>query len=326
MENNDIEFGNRLDLSELQASVLQIKTELSKVIVGQKHLVNLLLTALLAEGHVLLEGAPGVAKTITAKLLAKALAVDFSRIQFTPDLMPSDVLGTSIFNLKKSEFEFKKGPIFSNIVLADEINRAPAKTQAALFEVMEERQVTMDGEKYLLDAPYIILATQNPIEQEGTYRLPEAQLDRFLFKITIDYPNLEEEVEIITREHALKTTKLEQITSSLSKEKIVAFQALISQIIVEPHLIKYIAEIILNTRTNPFLYLGASPRASIAVLKASKAFAAINGRDFVTPEDIKQIAIPVLQHRVIITPEREMEGITSTQIINDILQSVEIPK
>ncbi len=326
MENNDIEFDNRLDLGELQASVLQIKTELAKVIVGQKQLVNLLLTALLAEGHVLLEGAPGVAKTITAKLLAKSLDVAFSRIQFTPDLMPSDVLGTSIFNLKKSEFEFKKGPIFSNIVLADEINRAPAKTQSALFEVMDERQVTMDGVKYVLDAPYIILATQNPIEQEGTYRLPEAQLDRFLFKITIDYPNLEEEVEIITREHALKTTKLDLITSSLSKAKIIKYQALISQIIVEPHLIKYIAEIILNTRTNPFLYLGASPRASIAVLKASKAFAAINGRDFVTPEDIKQIAIPVLQHRVIITPEREMEGITSTQIINDILQSVEIPK
>lgn len=326
MENNDIEFDNRLDLKELQESVLQIKTELAKVIVGQKQLVNLLLTALLAEGHVLLEGAPGVAKTITAKLLAKSLDVAFSRIQFTPDLMPSDVLGTSIFNMKTSEFEFKKGPVFSNIVLADEINRAPAKTQSALFEVMDERQVTMDGEKYLLDAPYIILATQNPIEQEGTYRLPEAQLDRFLFKITIDYPNLEEEVEIITREHALKTTKLELITSSLSKAKIVNYQALISQIIVEPHLIKYIAEIILNTRTNPFLYLGASPRASIAVLKASKAFAAISGRDFVTPEDIKQIAIPVLQHRVIITPEREMEGITSTQIINDILQSVEIPK
>lgn len=326
MENNDIEFDNRLDLGELQASVLQIKTELAKVIVGQKQLVNLLLTALLAEGHVLLEGAPGVAKTITAKLLAKSLDVAFTRIQFTPDLMPSDVLGTSIFNLKKSEFEFKKGPIFSNIVLADEINRAPAKTQSALFEVMDERQVTMDGVKYVLDAPYIILATQNPIEQEGTYRLPEAQLDRFLFKITIDYPNLEEEVEIITREHALKTTKLDLITSSLSKAKIIKYQALISQIIVEPHLIKYIAEIILNTRTNPFLYLGASPRASIAILKASKAFAAINGRDFVTPEDIKQIAIPVLQHRVIITPEREMEGITSTQIINDILQSVEIPK
>ncbi|WP_299434501.1 MoxR family ATPase [uncultured Maribacter sp.] len=325
-ENNDIEFNSRLNLEELKVSVAQIKEELAKVIVGQKHIANLLITALLAEGHVLLEGVPGVAKTITAKLLARSLEVDFSRVQFTPDLMPSDVLGTSIFNLKTSNFEFKKGPIFSNIILVDEINRAPAKTQAALFEVMEERQVTMDGVKYLLEAPYMILATQNPIEQEGTYRLPEAQLDRFLFKITIDYPNLEDEVEIITREHQLKTTKLAQITNSLSKEKIVQYQSLISQVIVEPHLIKYIAEIILNTRNNPFLYLGASPRASIAVLKASKAFAAINGRDFVTPEDIRQIAIPVLQHRVIITPEREMEGITSVQIINDILQSVDIPK
>ena len=327
MENeNDIQFTNRLNLEELKANVLQIKAELSKVIVGQKNMVNLLLTALLAEGHVLLEGAPGVAKTITAKLLAKALELDFSRVQFTPDLMPSDVLGTSIFNIKNSEFEFKKGPIFSNIVLADEINRAPAKTQAALFEVMEERQVTMDGTRYELEAPYMILATQNPIEQEGTYRLPEAQLDRFLFKITIDYPTLDEEVEIITREHQLTTSKLAQIVTALTKEKIIEYQGLISQIIVEPNLIQYIAAITLNTRTNPFLYLGASPRASIALLKASKAFAAVNGRDFVTPEDIKQVAIPVLQHRIIITPEREMEGITTAQVISDILQTVEIPQ
>lgn len=322
----DIQFENRLNLQELQVSVAQIKSEISKVIVGQKNLVNLIITALLAEGHVLLEGAPGVAKTITAKLLAKSLAVDFSRIQFTPDLMPSDVLGTSVFNIKKSEFEFKKGPIFSNIILIDEINRAPAKTQAALLEVMEERQITMDGEKYDLKAPYMVIATQNPIEQEGTYRLPEAQLDRFLFKVTIDYPNLEEEIEIITREHDLKTTKLAKITSSLTRDQIISYQNLIKQVIIEPHLIKYIAEIITNTRSNPFLYLGASPRASIAILKASKSFAAINGRDFVTPEDIKQIVVPVLQHRVIITPEREMEGITSTQIINDIIQTVQIPR
>jgi len=325
MEENEIQFNNRLNLSDLQASVFQIKAELSKVIVGQKNVANLLLTALFAQGHVLLEGAPGVAKTITAKLLAKTLDVDFTRIQFTPDLMPSDVLGTSVFNLKTSEFEFKKGPIFSNIVLADEINRSPAKTQAALFEVMEERQVTIDGTKYQLKAPYMILATQNPIEQEGTYRLPEAQLDRFLFKIVIDYPNLAEEVEIITREHQLTTSKLEMVLSSLSAEKIIEYQKLITQIIVEPHLIEYIAQIVLNTRTNPFLYLGASPRASIALLTASKAFAAINGRDFVTPEDIKQISVPVLQHRVIVTPEREMEGVTTKQIINEILQSVEIP-
>lgn len=322
----DIHFENRLDLEELQKSVALIKTEIGKVIVGQKELVNLLITALLAEGHVLLEGVPGVAKTITAKLLAKSLDVNFSRIQFTPDLMPSDVLGTSIFNLKESEFEFKKGPIFSNIILTDEINRAPAKTQAALFEVMEEHQITIDGQRYIMDEPYMILATQNPIEQEGTYRLPEAQLDRFLFKITIDYPNLEEEIEIITREHELKTSKLEKVTHSLNKEQIIKYQKLIKEIIVEPHLIKYIAEIVTNTRTNPFLYLGASPRASLALLKAGKAYAAISGRDFVTPEDIKKIAVPILQHRVIITPEREMEGITGSQIIQDILQTIEIPR
>ena len=300
MEESEIQFNSRLNLSDLQASVFQIKAELSKVIVGQKNVANLLLTALFAQGHVLLEGAPGVAKTITAKLLAKTLEVDFTRIQFTPDLMPSDVLGTSVFNLKTSEFEFKKGPIFSNIVLADEINRSPAKTQAALFEVMEERQVTVDGAKYNLEAPYMILATQNPIEQEGTYRLPEAQLDRFLFKITIDYPNLNEEIEILTREHQLTTSKLEKVLSSLPASKIVEYQQLISKVLVEPHLIEYIANLILNTRSNPFLYLGASPRASIAILNASKAFAAINGRDFVTPEDIKQVAIPVLRHRIIV--------------------------
>ncbi|WP_139957589.1 AAA family ATPase [Flavicella sediminum] len=329
MENEttqDFQFNNRLDLRELQENVEKIKAELSKVIVGQKQVANLLIVALFAEGHVLLEGVPGVAKTITAKLLAKTLNTDFGRIQFTPDLMPSDVLGTSIFNLKEAEFEFKKGPVFANILLTDEINRAPAKTQAALFEVMEEQQVTIDGNKYPLESPYMILATQNPIEQEGTYKLPEAQLDRFLFKITIDYPTFEEEIEIITREHELKTTKLAQITNSLSKEKIVAYQQLIKQIIIEPHLIKYIAEIITNTRSNAFLYLGASPRASLALLKASKALAAINGRDFVTPEDIKQVAIPILIHRVIVTPEREMEGITAAQIIQDILKTVEIPR
>lgn len=322
----DIQFDNRLDLKELQSSVAKIKSEISKVIVGQQELINLLITALFTEGHVLLEGVPGVAKTITAKLLAKTLAVDYSRIQFTPDLMPSDVLGTSIFNMKKSEFEFKKGPIFSNIILIDEINRAPAKTQAALFEVMEERQITMDGIRFSLESPYIVLATQNPIEHEGTYRLPEAQLDRFLFKINIQYPNLEEEIEIITREHQLKTTKLEKISNSITKDQIISYQNLIKEVIIEPHLIKYIAEIITNTRSNPFLYLGASPRASIAILKASKSYAAIHGRDFVTPEDIKQVAFPVLEHRVMVTPEKEMEGILSSQIIKDIIQTVEIPR
>lgn len=323
----NVNFTNRIDLTELQQGVAQIKSEISKVIVGQKGMIDMLIAAILANGHALIEGVPGVAKTISARLLAKSLAIDFSRIQFTPDLMPSDILGTSVFDMKKSEFEFKQGPIFSNMILIDEINRAPAKTQAALFEVMEERQITIDGNKYQMSLPFIVLATQNPVEQEGTYRLPEAQLDRFLFKIDIDYPNLEEEIEILNREHDLKgNKKINQITTYLSEAKIKEFQGLVHQIIVESHLIKYIADIIVNTRNNPFLYLGASPRASIAILKSSKAFAAMNGRDFVTPEDIKQAAIPVLQHRVIVTPEREMEGVTSKQIIKQIIEAVEIPR
>ncbi len=325
--NEDVNFKNRIDLSELQEGIAQIKEEISKVIVGQKGMIDMLIASILANGHSLIEGVPGVAKTISARLLAKSLDVDFSRIQFTPDLMPSDILGTSIFDMKTSQFDFKKGPIFSNMILIDEINRAPAKTQAALFEVMEERQITIDGNKYIMDLPFIVLATQNPVEQEGTYRLPEAQLDRFLFKINIDYPNLDEEIEILNREQALfGNKKIDQITAHLSKEKIENFQSLVNQILIESHLVKYIADIIVNTRNNPFLYLGASPRASIAILKASKAFAAMNGRDFVTPEDIKQAAIPVLQHRVIVTPEREMEGVTTKQIINQIIEAVEIPR
>ncbi|OUS02602.1 magnesium chelatase [Flavobacteriales bacterium 33_180_T64] len=320
-------FKNRIDLTELQEGIALIKNEIGKVIVGQKGMIDMLIASVLANGHSLIEGVPGVAKTISAKLLAKSLDIGFSRIQFTPDLMPSDILGTSIFNMKNSEFEFKQGPIFSNMILIDEINRAPAKTQAALFEVMEERQITIDGNKFKMELPFIVLATQNPIEQEGTYRLPEAQLDRFLFKIDIDYPNLSEEIEILNREQNLQgATKMEQIKAHLSKAQINKFQGLIEQIIIESHLIKYIADIIVSTRSNPFLYLGASPRASIAILKASKAFAAMSGRDFVTPEDIKRAAIPVLQHRVIVTPEREMEGVTTKQIIKQIIEAVEIPR
>ena len=330
MEENtaeNINFESRLDLSKLQESIEKIKQELSSVIVGQHKMIDQLLVAILSNGHVLLEGVPGVAKTITAKLLAKTLNIGFGRIQFTPDLMPSDILGTSIFDLKKSEFEFKKGPIFSNLILIDEINRAPAKTQAALFEVMEERQITIDGTTYLLDAPFLVIATQNPIEQEGTYRLPEAQLDRFLFKISIDYPKLDEEISIIQREHLLQNVdKLSNINAILSSHEIINYQQLVKQIVVEQNLIEYIAKIVVNTRENAFLYLGASPRASIAILNASKGFAAIRGRDFVTPEDIKEAALPVLQHRIIVTPEREMEGISSIEIIRQILETVEVPR
>ena len=325
--NENVDFQSRINLEPLLLSINAIKNELATVIVGQNKMIDQLLVAILSNGHVLLEGVPGVAKTITAKLLSKTLNIGFSRIQFTPDLMPSDILGTSVFDLKKSEFEFKKGPIFSNLILIDEINRAPAKTQAALFEVMEERQITIDGSTYILDTPFLVIATQNPIEQEGTYRLPEAQLDRFLFKIAIDYPKIDEEIAIIQREHSLQNHgKLDNIKTLLSSVEIKQYQTLVKQIIVEQNLLEYIAKIVVNTRENAFLYLGASPRASIAILNAAKGFAAIRGRDFVTPEDIKEAAIPVLQHRVIVTPEREMEGITSIEIIKQIIETVEIPR
>ncbi len=327
IENENVNFQSRLDLTELQQSIVAMKAELNTVIVGQEKMIDQLLVAFLSNGHILLEGVPGVAKTITAKLLAQTMDIGFSRIQFTPDLMPSDILGTSVFDLKTSEFTFKKGPIFSNLILIDEINRAPAKTQAALFEVMEERQITMDGTTYILDKPFLVIATQNPIEQEGTYRLPEAQLDRFLFKIVIDYPKLEEEVIILQREHTLQNNnKLQNIKKVINASIIEKFQTLVKRIVVEQHLLEYIAKIVINTRENAFLYLGASPRASIAILNAAKGFAALRGRDFVTPEDIKEAAIPVLQHRVMVTPEREMEGITSVEIIKQIIEVVEIPR
>jgi MoxR-like ATPase len=326
-QNENVNFESRLNLQPLKESVAQVKAEIAKVIVGQNKMIDQLLVAVLSNGHVLLEGVPGVAKTISAKLLAKTLSLDFSRIQFTPDLMPSDIIGTSVFDLSKSTFDFKKGPIFSNFVLIDEINRAPAKTQAALFEVMEERQITADGTTYILDRPFLVIATQNPIEQEGTYRLPEAQLDRFLFKINIGYPNLSEEIHIIQKENELQSRdKMSDIATIISQSNIIAFQELVKEILIEQNLIEYIAKIVLNTRENAFLYLGASPRASIAILNASKGFAALRGRDFVTPDDIKDAAIPVLQHRVVVTPEREMEGITSTEIIKQIVDSVEIPR
>lgn len=320
-------FENRVDLTALNASIGKIREEIGKIIVGQERMVDLLITAILADGHVLIEGVPGVAKTLTAKLLSKVISVNFSRIQFTPDLMPSDVLGTSIFNVKKSEFEFKAGPIFSNIVLIDEINRAPAKTQAALFEVMEERQVTVDGTTYAMQHPYMVVATQNPIEHEGTYRLPEAQLDRFLFKIQVDYPNLDQEIAIIGGHHKRKgVNPIAEVNAVLTAEQIGAYRLAVQQLYVEDHLLRYIAQIIQETRNSPALFLGASPRASIALLNGSKAYAAVNGRDFVTPEDIKFIALPVLRHRVMLTPDKEMEGITTDEVVNQVIDKVEVPR
>lgn len=325
MEEND--FKSRVDLSKLNESIRKIRTEIGKIIVGQEQMIDLLITAILAEGHVLIEGVPGVAKTLTAKLLSKVISVNFSRIQFTPDLMPSDVLGTTVFNMKQSVFEFKHGPIFSNIVLIDEINRAPAKTQAALFEVMEERQITIDGTTYELDHPFMVVATQNPIEHEGTYRLPEAQLDRFLFKILVNYPTLEEEVSIISGHHIRQGVKpLNEVKEVLSAADISAYRLTVQHIHVEENLLRYVAQLIHETRSSPSLFLGASPRASIAILNGSKAFAALHGRDFVTPEDIKAIAMPVLRHRVLLTPDKEMEGITADDAVKQIIDKVEVPR
>lgn len=326
-ENPEINFNNRIPLEDLQIAVTDLKSQLAKVIIGQEKFIELLITAFLANGHVLIEGVPGVAKTLTAKLFAKTLKTDFSRIQFTPDLMPSDVLGTSVLNPKTTEFEFKPGPIFSNIVLIDEINRAPAKTQAALFEVMEERQITIDGTRYPMKPPFMVLATQNPIDQEGTYALPEAQLDRFLFKIKVDYPKPEEEIQILQSHHQRKGAKADaDITPVLTPEKLQELQIQIQKVLVEEKLLNYIAQLVIKTRNHPHLYLGASPRASIAVMNASKAMAAIQGRDFVIPEDIKKVLVPVLAHRVILSPEREMEGLTQEKVIDLISNTIEIPR
>lgn len=325
--NDDLHFNNRIPLEELKIAVDNIKAQLSKIIIGQEDFIELLIVSLLANGHVLIEGVPGIAKTITAKLFAKTLLTDFSRIQFTPDLMPSDVLGTSILNMKTSEFEFKKGPIFSNVILIDEINRAPAKTQAALFEVMEERQITMDGERHIMKYPFMVLATQNPVEQEGTYALPEAQLDRFLFKIKVGYPNLEEEIKILKTHHARKNAIPDDtIEGVISPEALKTFRSQVQEILIEDKIFNYIAQLVDKTRNHPHLFLGGSPRASLAIMNASKAFAAINGRDFVTPDDVKKALAPVLRHRIILSPEREMEGMTPESVIDLISQSIEIPR
>jgi MoxR-like ATPase len=320
-------FHQRTDLSQLNRAVDTIGHEIGKVIVGQAEMVQLLIAGLLSGGHVLIEGMPGVAKTLTAKLLAKTIEVGFSRIQFTPDLMPSDVTGTSVFNPRNNDFEFKAGPIFSNIVLIDEINRAPAKTQASLFEVMEEQQVTVDGKTHRLGSPFMVVATQNPVEHEGTYRLPEAQLDRFLFKINVPYPTTEEEVRILSGHNNLKNqSPMSLVGKVISGEQINALRQTISGIHAEEKLLVYIARIVSDTRSNKSLYLGASPRASIGILNASKAIAAMRGRDFITPDDIKFVVAPVLRHRIVLTPDKEMEGITPDEVISQIVKNIEVPR
>lgn len=320
-------FQQRTDMTALNQAVLSIRSEIKKIIVGQDEMVKLIIAALLADGHVLIEGVPGVAKTLTAKLVARSVDAGFSRVQFTPDLMPSDVLGTPVFNPREASFEFKKGPVFSNIVLVDEINRAPAKTQSALLEIMEERQASVDGKTYPMASPFMVLATQNPVEQEGTYRLPEAQLDRFLFKIVVPYPSEAEELSILTQFHQMGNASVQDMVHPvLGAQQINQLKQQIKTLVIEEKLLQFIARLIHQTRNHKSIYLGASPRASLAVMNASKAIAAMNGRDFVTPEDIRDVLIPVLRHRIILAPDKEMEGVTEAEVIKQIVQAMDVPR
>ena len=317
----------RTDLTQFAERINLLRQQISQVIVGQEENVDLLLTAVLANGHVLLEGVPGVAKTLLARLLARLIDAKFSRVQFTPDLMPSDVLGTNVFNMKTSDFDFHAGPVFADLVLVDEINRAPAKTQAALFEVMEERQVTIDGVTHPMGQFYTILATQNPVEQEGTYKLPEAQTDRFMMKITMGYPSLDEEVTILERHHANhRLTALDNMAPVITKEQLMELRRMLDKVFVDPALLRYMAGIVQQTRQSKAVFLGASPRASVALLQASKAYALLQGRDFVMPDDVRHVAPSIMQHRIILTAEAEMEGITPQRAVTRLIEKVEVPK
>ena len=321
------ELNEKTDLTRFTEKVDRLRHAISRVIVGQERAVELILSTILARGHVLLEGVPGVAKTLLAKMIAKLIDADFSRIQFTPDLMPSDVLGTSVFNMKTSEFNFHPGPVFADLILVDEVNRAPAKTQSALFEVMEERQATIDGIPHPMSPVYTILATQNPIEQEGTYKLPEAQLDRFMMKITIPYPSLAEEIEMLERHnHNAQLAKLTDVKPVITREELLKMFEAVEKVFVEQSLLNYIASVIQQTRNSKAVFLGASPRASVNLLQSSKAMALLQARGFVTPEDIKTVAPFILQHRLILNAEAEMEGHTPLKVVQRLIEKVEVPK
>jgi MoxR-like ATPase len=314
---------------QVTSTIAHINTELRKVIVGQDQAIEQILVALLAEGHALIEGVPGTAKTLTVKTLARIVNAGFGRIQFTPDLMPSDITGTNVFNLASSSFNLRRGPVFTDILLADEINRTPPKTQAALLEAMEERQVTIDGDAYPLSPMFTVLATENPIEYEGTYPLPEAQLDRFLLKILLPYPSAEDEREVVARWDAgFNARRLDQVQiQPLSEaDAISRCRAEVRTMRVEPGVQRYIVDIVRRTRDHAAAHYGASPRAAVALLLCSKALSAIRGRDFSTPDDVRDVARPVLRHRLTLRAEAELDGATPDSVITDILQSAEVPR
>ena len=321
-----INFESRIDFTNLKDKLDSLRREIGRIIIGQQEWVDLLLTAILADGHVLVEGVPGVAKTLMAKVLARLIDADFCRIQFTPDLMPSDVLGTSVFMPSTGQFEYRKGPVFTNILLVDEINRSPAKTQAALFEVMEERQITNDGREYRMDYPFLVIATQNPVEHEGTYRLPEAQLDRFIFKISVGYPTFEEEMQVLRLHDSGEIMDCEKLSPVLGIEELEELRRQIMQVRVDEKIKAYIVRLVEMTRESGWLYLGASPRASLALMKGAKAYAALQGRDFVVPEDIIRLAQPVFRHRIQLSAERELEGVSVDQVITQLAAKVEVPR
>ncbi|MEN6372764.1 MAG: MoxR family ATPase [Armatimonadota bacterium] len=315
--------------NKVAATADSIREELRKVVVGQEDIIEQVIVALFAEGHVLLEGVPGIAKTLLVRTLSHVVSADFKRVQFTPDLMPSDVIGTNVYDPTQGEFRMRRGPVFTNVLLADEINRTPPKTQAALLEAMEERKVTIDGEPYPLPPLFMVLATQNPIEYEGTYPLPEAQLDRFMMKVLVDYPDSAEEHKILQNYNAgFRPIKIEDagVHAVVSEADLAACREEISKVVVDEPIIRYIGEIVYRTRQDRNLILGASPRASITLLLAGKSLAAMRGRNFVIPDDIKSLAPAVLRHRLILRPEAEIEGLTADRIVTNILAAVEVPR
>lgn len=318
-----------MQLKDIQILFRRLRQEAEKVIVGQEESFELLVVALLTGGHVLLEGVPGTAKTLMAKTLAQLVQAKFTRVQFTPDLMPSDILGTGVFDLASGRFNLKKGPIFTQILLADEINRSPAKTQSALLEAMEERQVNLDGERHLLDAPFMVIATQNPVEYEGTYPLPEAQLDRFLFKVLVPYSPLDTEVEVLRRyHHGFDAHDLEAagLKPFIPAEAVAQARQAIKQVLVEDGILNYIARLTAASRQSPDIVLGASTRAATHILLASKTYAALQGRDYVTPDDVKFVALPICRHRILLKPEAEIEGLDADAVIRRLLGQVEVPR